>query len=549
MSRFRGRRIGKYTLQEKLGQGGMGAVYRALDEQQNPVALKLLFGQYTDDLEYVHRFRREASLTAEFDHPHIVKLLEFGEDPDFGWYSVMEYIDGPTLRELLSRGPLPLEKALALSLQLVSALEYAHERSVVHRDIKPENLLLDGDRLVVADFGIARLETGTRLTRTGLMPGTPEYMSPEQLGSDSVGPASDLYSCGMVIYEMLAGSTPFASDNVAEVIQKQVYQLPHPPSYRNRQVPQALDQFVLRALEKKPRDRFASAAEMTRALKSLELPRPEPPRESPAPVPEPPAAPARALPEPTVMVPKSALPRAPLSPLWLLPVALLLAALATGSWLLSRQAEPPLWYREAVGISPAPLAGQLLGAVTFHGSEVAVFPPERTRDGPGRAKAVVDRLTSLLRDERLEQPDRLAVRDRQGASRIVLEPDTTLLEVDRSTAAALGAPVKETALYWQALLQDHLALKAGREPDFTLEHEREHPLRREGPPIGPIFGTIYRRCRHRIREGPLPTGMIVEAIESLPEEQEEAFLEAARSVPLAPPPGRSSLPEGAVSDL
>ncbi|MEW6283937.1 MAG: serine/threonine-protein kinase, partial [Candidatus Eremiobacterota bacterium] len=443
---FVGKRIAEYTVEQKLGHGGMGAVYLARRNGEPPVAIKILSGPHTDDPQFVQRFAQEAAITARLDHPNLVHLLEYGEDPEAGHYLVMQYIPGPNLRELLQQaGPLPVGRAVSLARQVALALEYAHAQGVVHRDLKPDNLICPSpERVVLTDFGVARAPTTQALTRTGFLPGTPEYMSPEQLSNATSGPASDLYSLGLVLYELLTGQSPFRSDNVAEVIQRQVYHRPLPPSRLRPGIPRSLDAAVMRCLEKDPRHRFPSARALADALDDL-------PEDAP------PAPPA-----PTQLVAVITPPRRRRSP-WLVPAAFLALAVLLFGITLTHLQSPPVWLKDAVGTEPVPLEQGLTTALTVHGIEVALFESRRNRNGRERALSAGDRLAAVLR-ERTPEPEEVLVEQRSGRWVVHLKNGPELFEITQEIGRRLGGPPEELAAWWQALLRDQLALRRGQKP-------------------------------------------------------------------------------------
>jgi eukaryotic-like serine/threonine-protein kinase len=258
----------RYRLRRRIGTGGMADVYLADDESLNrQVAIKILADRYTQDAGFVERFRREATAAAGLNHPNIVSIYDRGES-DGSYYIAMEYIEGPTLKEeITSRAPLPEAEAVGYAQQALQALEFAHRRGVIHRDIKPHNMMLTPDGLLkVTDFGIARAANQVEMTEVGSIVGTAQYLSPEQARGQTVGPQSDIYSLGVVLYEMLTGEVPFTGSSAVEIAMKQVNDQPMPPSRKNRLVSPALEQVVMRALAKDPALRFHSAREMADEL-------------------------------------------------------------------------------------------------------------------------------------------------------------------------------------------------------------------------------------------------------------------------------------------
>jgi len=260
---------GRYTLVERIGSGGMADVWRARDsELDRDVALKVLHENFARDKEFVERFRREASSAAGLQHPNVVSVFDRGTHED-SYFIAMECVEGSSLRDLINRGLEPSE-AIEVTRQVLSAAGFAHERGIVHRDLKPLNVLIDrAGRIRVTDFGIARAG-GSEITQTGSVMGTAQYLSPEQAQGLDVTPASDVYSIGIMLFEMLTGRVPFEGDNVVAVAMKQVGEEPPLPSLLNPAVYPALDDVVLRALAKDPAERYSSAAEMTAALDAAE---------------------------------------------------------------------------------------------------------------------------------------------------------------------------------------------------------------------------------------------------------------------------------------
>jgi serine/threonine-protein kinase len=251
----------RYELEELVGTGGMSSVYKARDRLlERNVALKVLHPHYSDDAEYVERFRREARSVAQLSHPHIVTVIDRGEDGG-QQFIVFEFIDGENLKQLIGRiGPLPVRRAVELALEIADALAFAHDHGLVHRDVKPQNVLVtpDGDAKVT-DFGIARsLDVEQGVTQTGTVLGTSNYLSPEQASGQPVTPATDVYSLGVVLYELLTGEVPFPGENFVAVAMKHINEPPPDLTERRPDVPLRLVAAVERALEKDPSRRFQS---------------------------------------------------------------------------------------------------------------------------------------------------------------------------------------------------------------------------------------------------------------------------------------------------
>jgi len=262
-----GKTLGKYRIVESLGRGGMGVVYKAVDETlDREVAIKV-FSAELDEQDVVTRFRTEATTLAKLNHPEIATIYEL-----YRWESdllmVMEYVRGETLEKLSHRsGTLPPERAAYLAAQVLGALDYAHRSGIVHRDLKPANVMVnDQGQVKVMDFGIARVLGAAHTTMDGFMMGTPAYMAPEQVLGQEVDPRADLYSVGVVFYRLLTGTLPFRSDTVMGMVQKQVSDQPTPARVHRADIPDWCETVLTRALAKLPAERFQTAEEFRQAL-------------------------------------------------------------------------------------------------------------------------------------------------------------------------------------------------------------------------------------------------------------------------------------------
>jgi eukaryotic-like serine/threonine-protein kinase len=254
---------GRYRILRKLGSGGMANVYLAEDEELGRrVAIKILNDKHANDEQFVERFRSEAKHAAGLSHPNIVSIYDRGE-AEGTYYIAMEYLEGRSLKELIqSRGPAPVSIAIEYARQILAALRVSHRTGVIHRDIKPHNVLVDGEgRLKVTDFGIARAGP-SQMTEAGSIVGTAQYLSPEQAQGAPVSESSDLYSVGIVLYELLTGEVPFSGESPVEIAMKHLSKVPAPPSQLRPEIPHDLDLVVMRALAKSPDERYQSADEM-----------------------------------------------------------------------------------------------------------------------------------------------------------------------------------------------------------------------------------------------------------------------------------------------
>lgn len=263
-----GRQLGKYQINERLGRGGMATVYRAYQPGIDRfVAIKVIHLHFADDPTFIERFRREARAVGALRHPNIVQVIDF-DTADGMYYMVMEYLQGETLKARLQRvGALPVPEALTIGRKLADAVSYAHTEGMLHRDIKPANVIFaKNGEPILTDFGIAKLADSTGLTASGSATGTPAYMSPEAGRGEKVDERSDVYSLGVVLYEMLTGALPFDADTPYAVIQKHNFEpLPSPRKFRP-DLPAHVEMIVIKALAKQPAERYPSAADLRDAL-------------------------------------------------------------------------------------------------------------------------------------------------------------------------------------------------------------------------------------------------------------------------------------------
>lgn len=283
MNHFEGKPpiAGRYEIREHIATGGMASVYKTWDHRvERIVAIKVLRTLDKNDLRAVERFRREARAAAALTHPNAVTIFDFVEE--WGQYFlVMEYINGPTLKQLIHQSSrLPPLQAIDIAAQVCDVLQVAHARGFIHRDIKPQNIMLasgggltsstlSGERLLVklTDFGIVRVVEEGGLTNSGIVLGTADYLSPEQARGETLTASSDLYSLGVVMFEMLAGRPPFVGPTAVSIAMQHASTNPPPLRQFNPTVPSNVEQIVMKALEKEPEDRFQSATEMQKALR------------------------------------------------------------------------------------------------------------------------------------------------------------------------------------------------------------------------------------------------------------------------------------------
>lgn len=272
MSNVIGRLLGnRYEILEKMGTGGMAVVYRARCTLLNRiVAVKVLRDEYTSDADFVRRFRQEAQAVASLSHPNIVSVYDVGAE-DGIHYIVMEYVSGQNLKELIrEQAPFSPARAADIASQIATALEHAHENNIVHRDIKPHNILITRNGTVkVTDFGIARAVSAATVTRTGTIIGSVHYFSPEQARGEPTGIKSDIYSLGVVLYEMLTGRVPFEGESPIGVALKHIQSEPAPVAAVNPSVPGIMSRIVQKAMAKNPEFRYETAGELNRDLQAF----------------------------------------------------------------------------------------------------------------------------------------------------------------------------------------------------------------------------------------------------------------------------------------
>jgi serine/threonine protein kinase len=270
MEDLTGKQFGQYQIVAPLGEGGMAAVYKAYQPaMERHVAIKVLPRHMTSSAEFVNRFRREARLVAQLQHPHILPVFDYGEQDGYP-YIVMPFVVSGTLADVLRSRPLSLSEASRTTTQVGDALGYAHARGIIHRDIKPSNVLIDErGNCLLTDFGLARMaEAGEQLTTSGAIMGTPAYMSPEQGMGATIDARSDIYSLGIVLYEMVTGRVPYIAETPVAVVYKHI-QDPLPPVHKfNPGLPESIELVLLKALAKDPQDRYQTAEDFVHAIQT-----------------------------------------------------------------------------------------------------------------------------------------------------------------------------------------------------------------------------------------------------------------------------------------
>lgn len=270
-----GQRLGgRYQVETRIGGGGMAIVYKAKDLiLHRQVAVKILRSQFGMDEDFVNRFHREAQAVASLSHPNVVGVYDVGQD-DETHYIVMEYIEGHTLKEVINQqGALPIEEAVRISIQICDALDHAHQNNIIHRDIKPHNIMIGKNgRVKVTDFGIARAVTSTTITHTNSILGSVHYFSPEQARGGVSAEKSDIYSLGIVLYEMVTGQLPFSGDSPITIALKHLQEPLPEPRESNPNIPQSVENIIFKALVKDPFLRYSSARAMLLDLETCLLP-------------------------------------------------------------------------------------------------------------------------------------------------------------------------------------------------------------------------------------------------------------------------------------
>ncbi|MCB0033226.1 MAG: serine/threonine protein kinase, partial [Anaerolineales bacterium] len=275
MSDLTNETLGKYHITKRLGSGGMSRVYLAQQPGLNRnVAIKVLHSHLAEDSDFVNRFEREAASIAQLRHPNITQLFDFDHDHTMGlYYMVMEYIGGPSLKSEIEerRGreeAFSLDEIVRIFSPLASAVDYAHRQGMVHRDIKPANIMFNSQgQVVLGDFGLVRIASDSHISVAGTIAGTPYYMSPEQARGESGDTRTDIYSLGVVLFELATMRLPFEGESTHSILLKHIADPPPHPTELNASIPAALEAVILKAMEKQPQDRYQTATEMAHDLR------------------------------------------------------------------------------------------------------------------------------------------------------------------------------------------------------------------------------------------------------------------------------------------
>ncbi len=319
-----GATLGQYAITGQIGSGGMATVYKAYHEKlDRHVAIKIMHATFVQDDNFLERFQREARIVARLEHPHIVSVYDYAETEDQP-YLVMQYINGGTLKRRFIKYGMTLQDIKKMMTALADALTYAHEKGVLHRDMKPSNILIDDrDMPYITDFGLARIaQVGESTISHDMMLGTPFYISPEQArGEKNLGPTTDVYSFGIILYELLVGTVPFTADTPYAIVHNHIYNKPTPPSHSNPELTSAIDDVIMKALAKDPTKRYQTASELMRAFNQAietsgvtELPpdrstiqpaQPSPPQAVPIPIPAVSTEPPYVAPENSIQSPQA----------------------------------------------------------------------------------------------------------------------------------------------------------------------------------------------------------------------------------------------------
>jgi serine/threonine-protein kinase len=265
--------LGNYQILEQLGQGGMGEIYKAIQQPLNRiVALKILAPQMGRSQESSLRFQSEAKAISLLEHQNIVSIYEYGEEHGLQYFAML-FVEGEDLgKRIADKRPMSLPQIIDISKQICRGLLYAHKHDVIHRDIKPQNVLIDRNNLCrLSDFGIAKIYQQADITLTGMAVGTPEYMSPEQAEGKALDARTDIYSLGVVMYEMLTRIPPFSGNNPVAIAYKQVHELPTPPSAYRRDTPKRLELIILKALKKSRDERYRNVEAMLHDLDTVRI--------------------------------------------------------------------------------------------------------------------------------------------------------------------------------------------------------------------------------------------------------------------------------------
>ncbi|MEZ5181180.1 MAG: Stk1 family PASTA domain-containing Ser/Thr kinase [Acidimicrobiales bacterium] len=461
---------GRYELHRRVGRGGMAEVYLARDRLLDRlVAIKILFPEFATDPSFVARFRREAQAAANLNHPNIVGVYDWGKERGT-YYIVMEYVDGRSVSEILrSDGPIEPKRAATIAADVAAALGFAHRKGVVHRDVKPGNVLITASGEVkVADFGIARAMTATsedNLTQTGSVMGTATYFSPEQAQGKPVDARSDLYSLGVVLYEMACGKPPFSGDSPVAIAYQHVQEPIPPLAERVPDIPADYGRIVDRALAKDPDDRYPDGAAMRADLLRFRDGRPiaavnavpsgpsRPPTPTPAPVPVPPPTPTGAV---------AAAPAAASSSrkTWWFFVIILLLLVILGGLLVAFGQQLGIFDEQAQQVTVPSVVGQDVGTATAALEELKFEVRTTDQDSDKPAGEVLNQ--SPKANEQVDEGSTVVLTVSAGIGQVAVPPLTGLSEDEARTALRDAQFTVDPTVRYEATTDEAMAGKVLR---------------------------------------------------------------------------------------
>jgi serine/threonine-protein kinase len=495
MEDLTGKQLGPYQVIEPLGEGGMAGVFKAFQPGvMRNVALKVLPRYYANDPEFVGRFRQEAKILANLQHPHILPVFDYGEADGYT-YIAMPFLQNGDLTRLLKGQPLPLPQVRRIISQLGDALDYAHQQGLVHRDVKPNNVLLDErGNCLLSDFGITKIIEGTsKFTVTGGIIGTPDYMSPEQGMGRKLDGRSDIYALGIMLYQMVTGRVPYKADTPMAVLFKHVTDPLPMPRKLNPALPEAVEQVVLKALAKQPEDRFATAGEMVQAIqRAIPETTPTAPASAPEAPPPPPVIPPRPNPVAPITPPPAPLPHTPPPPhtnfslmgvagLLAISVVAFLCAVA-GFVIWTGRPTPPIDTASATNtVAPAASTAPAAAATPV----LVVVSTSASLPTPTNSPVPPTVAVTAVRSESISLPTFTASPSPSPTPTLV--PSDTPSATPPATFSPTPSPTVPPTATPSPLPPVQLGQNCSRAPAASLP--------RPGPPIAPNWAARSARCR------------------------------------------------------